>query len=688
MWVGMYLSVKKIQLCRKCRCTFMKKKILSSICMIVFMCLVILGVDNTIYAADANITLEADKYNIDNGQEVTVSVYLDSDALMGVYRIELMYDDYRLEYVGGGDNHDDGRIILEGTGYGKNIVYKLTFKAISGGVSEISCVSADVREKGSTGAQKQNVAIGSSVSVIIAGEDVAIQTVNKDRYGIDLDIPLCGVVDIDANTRYYVVDHKKYVPTDVSWNYTKVADKYKGATYTFLSNPGNEVRALYLVDASGELHMYAYSKETGMLYPCVEKMMAGEKCYVMSANVCVKWPDELTLDYVKQEAVCYVMTHEGECGFYKYDDGEFTLWSEEDSIAFVEEQMKVFYVILAGTVFGVLVITAIVCIRAYNRPEAKKARAAKKLAGKKGKTDIDDDVASDEIEFIGVEETIEEVVESQEEGTVEEVVESQEEIVEKVIASEKQEIVEEEKPVISVKNVTMKFRISTSEASGIKEYFIQKVKGQATYRDFYALDNVSFKVYKGEIVGIIGTNGSGKSTLLRIISGALKPTEGKVRVNRKKLQLLTLGTGFDSELTARENIYLNGAIIGYTEDFIKENFDKIIEFAELQDFVDEKVKNFSSGMVSRLGFAIATIGDASDILILDEVLSVGDQFFAKKSLQRVKEMIHGGSTVIMVSHSIGTILDNCTKVVWIEKGKLKMIGEPREVCEAYQQHYK
>ena len=230
----------------------------------------------------------------------------------------------------------------------------------------------------------------------------------------------------------------------------------------------------------------------------------------------------------------------------------------------------------------------------------------------------------------------------------------------------------------------MKFRISTSDASGIKEYFIQKIKKQITYREFLALDNVSFDVFKGEIVGIIGTNGSGKSTLLRIVSGALRPTEGKVRVNRRKLQILTLGTGFDMELTARENIYLNGAIIGYTEEFIKENFDKIIEFAELQDFVDEKVKNFSSGMVSRLGFAIATIGEAAEILILDEVLSVGDEFFRKKSLKRVQEMIHGGSTVLMVSHGMGTILENCTKVVWIEKGKLKMVGEPKVVCNAYQ----
>lgn len=238
-------------------------------------------------------------------------------------------------------------------------------------------------------------------------------------------------------------------------------------------------------------------------------------------------------------------------------------------------------------------------------------------------------------------------------------------------------------PVISVQNVTMIFRVATSNVSGLKEFLIQKLKHQISYREFRALNDVSFDVYKGEVVGIIGTNGSGKSTMLRIVSGALKPTSGKVLVDRNKVQLLTLGTGFDMELTARENVYLNGSIIGYSREFLDKHYDEIVEFAELGDFMEEKVKNFSSGMVSRLGFSIATAGGAAEILILDEVLSVGDEFFRKKSLARIKEMIHGGSTVLMVSHGMGTILENCTKVVWIEKGDLKMIGEPKTVCAAY-----
>lgn len=238
-------------------------------------------------------------------------------------------------------------------------------------------------------------------------------------------------------------------------------------------------------------------------------------------------------------------------------------------------------------------------------------------------------------------------------------------------------------PVIKVCDVTMEFHLSSVNPSGLKEYMIQLIKREVKYRRLFALYHVSFNVYKGEIVGIIGTNGSGKSTLLKIVSGALKPTSGHVEVDRRKIQLLTLGTGFDMELTAKENVFLNGSIIGYSREFLESHYDEIVEFAELEDFMDQKVKNFSSGMVSRLGFSIATAGDAAEILILDEVLSVGDEFFRKKSLKRVKEMIHGGSTVLMVSHGMGTIIDNCTKCVWIEKGELRMVGEPKDVCAEY-----
>ena len=199
-------------------------------------------------------------------------------------------------------------------------------------------------------------------------------------------------------------------------------------------------------------------------------------------------------------------------------------------------------------------------------------------------------------------------------------------------------------------------------------------------------NEVSFEIRKGEVIGVIGTNGAGKSTLLKIIAGAMYPTSGSIKVNQGKIQILTLGTGFDMELTGKENVYLNGAIIGYEKEFIDEHYEEIVEFAELQDFMDEKVKNYSSGMVSRLGFAIATVGEAAEILILDEVLSVGDRIFQQKSMKRIKEMIHGGSTVIMVSHSTKTISENCDRAMWLEKGHLIAMGSAKKLCAAYEKY--
>ena len=168
------------------------------------------------------------------------------------------------------------------------------------------------------------------------------------------------------------------------------------------------------------------------------------------------------------------------------------------------------------------------------------------------------------------------------------------------------------------------------------------------------------------------------------MAGALTPTSGKVSVNRDKVQLLTLGTGFDMELTGRENLFLNGALIGRSRRFLQEHYQEIVEFAGLEGFMEEKVGHYSSGMVSRLGFAIATAGDTPEILILDEVLSVGDLFFRKKSEARIREMIHGGSTVLMVSHSPGVIRENCTQALWLDRGKLRLFGSPKAVCDAFE----
>lgn len=240
--------------------------------------------------------------------------------------------------------------------------------------------------------------------------------------------------------------------------------------------------------------------------------------------------------------------------------------------------------------------------------------------------------------------------------------------------------------VIRGKNICMDFDRAINEYTSIKDLVIQVIKGTKTKEQYRALNDISFEIRKGEVIGVIGTNGAGKSTLLKIIAGAIYPTSGSVEVNRNKIQILTLGTGFDMELTGKENVYLNGAIIGYDREFIDEHYDQIVDFAELQDFMNEKVKNYSSGMVSRLGFAIATVGKAAEILILDEVLSVGDRIFKEKSMKRIKEMIHGGSTVIMVSHSTQTIRDHCNRAIWLEKGNMIAMGDAKKLCAEYDKY--
>ena len=630
------------------------KKIIRLMCFGIIVLVAMACVVTDAKAATTTIVFESDNYKVNNGDEITIKIYLSSDSDIGAYHTEVVYDKYRLQYVGGGDYEKDGHIILEGTGYGNTVVYKFVFKAISGGMAEISCANTDIRVEGSGEASKQDVAYSGGVKIDIDGEDTAIRDYNVDKYGIDTDIPIAGVVDGVDSQNYYIVDHSRYIPEIVDFEYKTVSDVYDSVRYTFISNVDNEVKLVYMIDKEGDFAIYSYSKSKKAFYPCEIIEDNGAKYYIMSANSCDSWADELTLDYVKKENICYAMTSDGECGFYKYADGSLTLWTEDEGKAFLDKQMALFYWILIVAVVVMSVVIALIIISGHKKQKRRNNRRNKNFK-------ISDD-SKFEIEFIDVESG-----EAQENAEVKE---------------------KKSKPVIAIKDVTMKFGISTSNVSGIKELVINKLKGMETHRDFVALDHVSMNIYKGEVLGLIGTNGSGKSTLLKLVSGAMTPTSGKINVDRDKVQLLSLGTGFDRELTARENIYLSGAIIGYTKEFIDDNFDKIIEFAELEDFVEEKVKNFSSGMVSRLAFSIATIGEAAEILILDEILSVGDEFFRKKSLKRVKEIIHGGSTVIMVAHSMSTILENCTKVVWLEKGKVIMIGEPKVVCKAYRKYSK
>lgn len=238
--------------------------------------------------------------------------------------------------------------------------------------------------------------------------------------------------------------------------------------------------------------------------------------------------------------------------------------------------------------------------------------------------------------------------------------------------------------MIEVKNVSMRFLMANDRITSIKEYIMQVLKRKLQYREFEALRDVSFEVRKGEVMGLIGHNGAGKSTVLKIISGILRPTEGSVSVRGSVVPMLELGSGFDFDMTGRENIFLNGAVMGYSEQFLREKYDEIVAFSELEQFIDVPIRNYSSGMVARLAFAIATVVDP-EILIVDEVLSVGDANFQEKSRKRMIELMSGGTTVLFVSHNLNQIREMCSRVVWLDHGQLKMIGDAAEVCDAYAQ---
>lgn len=237
--------------------------------------------------------------------------------------------------------------------------------------------------------------------------------------------------------------------------------------------------------------------------------------------------------------------------------------------------------------------------------------------------------------------------------------------------------------VVSVKNVVMNFRMNKEKVDSIKEYMIKFLSRKLSYETFTALNNVSFDVEQGEVIGLVGLNGSGKSTMLKIISGILKPTSGNVAVKGTISPLIELGAGFDFDLTAEENVYLNGSVLGYSRKEMEQKLPEIIDFSELSEFMDVPIKNFSSGMVARLGFAIATI-TRPEILIVDEILAVGDFKFQKKCEDRINEMMSGGTTVIIVSHSIDQIKRLCDRVIWLEKGRVKMEGPTQMVCSAYE----
>lgn len=243
------------------------------------------------------------------------------------------------------------------------------------------------------------------------------------------------------------------------------------------------------------------------------------------------------------------------------------------------------------------------------------------------------------------------------------------------------------KVIVDIKNVSMRFNLSAQKVDNLKEYIIKMLKRELMYKEFWALKDVSFQVDKGDRVGILGLNGAGKSTLLKVVAGVLKPTEGNCSVKGKIVPLLELGAGFSPEYTGAENIYLYGAMLGYSKSFIEEKYDEIIAFSELKEFIDVPVKNYSSGMRSRLGFAIATVVEP-EVLILDEVLSVGDAKFRRKCETKIQSMFEKGITVLFVSHSIEQVKRICNKAIILEKGKIISQGEIEKVAKIYEEKTK
>ena len=235
---------------------------------------------------------------------------------------------------------------------------------------------------------------------------------------------------------------------------------------------------------------------------------------------------------------------------------------------------------------------------------------------------------------------------------------------------------------IQVQDVSMRFNLSMERIDSLKEYTLKLIKKQLRFDEFYAIKHVSFRVEKGDSFAIIGANGSGKSTMLKIISRIMHPTTGMVSIAGSVAPLIELGAGFDTDLTARENIFLNGAVLGYSKRFMQEHFDEIVEFSELEDFVDVPLKNYSSGMVARLGFSIATLVKP-DILIVDEILSVGDYSFSRKCETKMNEILGGGTTLLLVTHELEQVRRVCKRAMWLSHGEKVLEGEANEVCDAY-----
>ena len=614
-----------------------------------------------IRAENASVVFGSSEYAPTEGEEFAIGLYVRCDAPDFIYTVTIQYDPACLEYLGGADNGGNGVLLFAGEASGGQRQYMLTFRAVSESTSPISVTEASVITNPSAGAAKEGVmgagmeqqagppAIAELTSLGLAR--VSVQSRVDDTlselsieglpdFGLEPDVYEYDI-EVPSDMKELVLDA---VPTDerASVDISDTALETGENTVTVTVSTGVEAVQyfLHVTRPEAELLPEMAPEQEAVSEP---ETVSAPKAALESGTEGER-PEEDNPQTIAETESLFVPAMAQPAA----DPG----WPAGHLASFA-----VRYLYMGG---GVLLLLAAAGLGIFL------------WRRKREEPYFDED--EDDMEWIELD------TDGNWRRWQEAVDETEEEMEE---ADSRPREKQQEPPVIRVEDVSMRFKISDINAGSLKEYLLVTLKRQNRYHELEALRHISFDIRRGEVIGIIGTNGSGKSTLLKLIAGVLKPSEGRVEVDKKKVQLLTLGTGFDAELTARENVYLNGAIIGYSREFIDENFDRIVAFAELEGFMDEKIKNFSSGMTSRLGFAIATVGETADILILDEVLSVGDMFFRQKSEQRIKEMIHSGSTVLIVSHSTDTIIKNCTRAVWIEKGVLKEIGEPKKVCEAY-----
>lgn len=636
-----------------------------------------------VHAQNASVSYGSAEYVPTENKEFDIGLYIRCDAPDFVYTVTMQYDPSRMEYLGGADSAENGVLRFAGNGSGGERRYMLSFCALAEGECTVSVTDVSVITDPSAGIIAEEGEMGAGMADELAAQVEAPTVADVSSMGT-------AVVRIQPAVDCTLSD----LSIEQLPDFALEPDVYE-YDLTVSAETGELTLDAALTDERASVSISDTGLETGENTISVTVSSGNEsRQYLLHVTRPEPEPAEASqeegLESVAGETAYMPITEEG---IHAEDSGEALSASssegtedisQEESLPVMAQPVEmrdsggifslpaIRYLFLGG---GVLLLAAAggLALFLWKRKKSEKC--------------FDDD---DEMEWMDLNKDeawirwladMDEADEEMEEAAAEPAPAKEETAVKPAPAASAAQ--QEQSPVIRIEDVSMRFKINEINAGSLKEYLLATLKRQNKYHELEALAHITFDIQKGEVVGIIGTNGSGKSTLLKLIAGVLKPSEGNIEVDRKKVQLLTLGTGFDAELTARENVYLNGAIIGYSREFIDENFDKIVEFAELEGFMDEKIKNFSSGMTSRLGFAIATVGETAEILILDEVLSVGDMFFRKKSEQRIKEMIHSGSTVLIVSHSTDTIIKNCTKAVWIEKGVLKEIGDPKKVCASY-----